>query len=101
MTIEELKKRLEKTGIPVAYNSFRYKIDPPFICFLQTESVNFFADGEVYYSHGKYRVELYTDKKSIDLQSRIEAVLLGLTWERNESFIEKEEIYQIVYEVEV
>ena len=48
-------------------------------------------------------VELYTDKKDIILEEKLEAVLegRGLFYNKTESYIESEKLYEVLYELEV
>ena len=50
MTIEQLAALLEATGLPVAYQAFRTRQDPPFLCYRFIYDVQLFADDEVYFS---------------------------------------------------
>ena len=52
MSLEEIKKLLETTGLPVAYRAFPVGNAPPlpFICYLFASTNNFNADDVVYQS---------------------------------------------------
>ena len=58
MTIENLVKMLQKTGIPFAYDHFAEgeSPEPPFICYLLPGSNNFAADGRVYFKLNEVRI---------------------------------------------
>ena len=101
MTIEQLAALLEATGLPVAYQAFRTRQDPPFLCYRFIYDVQFFADDEVYFSTGHYQVELYTSQKSPDTERAVEAALGDLGWDKTEAYLDEERIYQIIYEIEV
>ena len=101
MTLEELAALLEKTGLPVAYQAFRTRQDPPFLCYRFVYDTQFFADNQMYYGAGHYQVELYTCLKDPAEEGTVEAALSGLCWEKSEEYIGSEQIYQITYEIEV
>ena len=103
MTLEELKDRLETTGFPVAYREWPENAAPPlpFICYLVAYSNNFSADGEVYYPIDRVQVELYTKLKDPEAEDKVEEALSSLFWEKTETYIDTEECYQILYEIEV
>jgi hypothetical protein len=48
-------------------------------------------------------IELYTDKKAPDLENKLEAVLdaRGLFYNKDETWIESEKLYEVLYELEV
>ena len=76
VTIKDIPKLLETTGLPVAYHSFMEDEDPqlPFICYLFPGTNNFAADGQVYATINRVQIELYTQHKDIEVES-IEEVL--------------------------
>lgn len=75
--MDKIMELLSKTGIPFAYDHFAEgeSPDPPFICFLLPASDNFSADGQVYFKVTEVHIELYTDRKDLELEERVEAVL--------------------------
>lgn len=103
MTLEEIKTMLEATGIPVAYQSFPESAAPPlpFICYLFSGSNNFAADGVVYYQTKDVKIELYTKFKDQSVEDKVEKALSSVYWEKSETYIDSEQCYQIVYEIEV
>ena len=108
MTLTELQTLLEATGYPVAYSHF-YQTDdspipaPPFITYLCTYSANFFADDTVYKSIDTVHIELYTNKKDLDAEAKLEAILneYEIPYNTIEIYIEIEKLFQKIYEVEV
>lgn len=101
MTLVELKKILDATGYPVAYSHFSEPTKIPYITYLFTYSSNFHADNKV---HGKVEnvdIELYTSKKDLQAEQTLEDFLNEneLPYEKVETFIDSEKVYQIIYEV--
>ena len=70
---------LEELGLPFAYDHFAEgeAPEPPFVCYLLPGSHNFAADGRVYHKSSEVRVEVYTDRKELALEARVEDVLDG------------------------
>ena len=103
--MDKIMELLSKTGIPFAYDHFAEgeSPDPPFICFLLPASDNFSADGQVYFKVSEVHIELYTDKKDPELEERLEDILdaAGLFYDKMESYIETENLYEVLYELEV
>lgn len=103
MNLETLKEQLESTGVPVAYRSFPEGEAPPlpFICYLCTDTTTIFADGIAYYTYDNVRVELYTAYKDPITEQRVEAALTDYHWKKEETYIDTERCYLIIYEIEV
>lgn len=105
MTHEEVMKMVDEMGIPSAYDHFAEgeSPDPPFVVFLYPKAHNFAADGKVYYKGNILNIELYTDLKDIELEEKVEAVLdrYGIFYAKSEVWIEKENLYEVLYEMEV
>ena len=105
MTHKEVMDLVEQINIPSAYHHFAEGevVNPPFLVYLYPSSNNFSADGKVYCKIQRLDFELYTDKKDIKLERQVEAVLdkHGLFYEKTEVWIEKEKLYEVLYEMEV
>lgn len=99
MLLNELKTLLQTTGYPVAYSFFREPQDPPFIAFTEPYTNNFFADDKTYRVRPRWHVELYTAMKDPAAEALVEKALEELTWNKTETFIETEELFQIVYTI--
>lgn len=105
MTLGELTKILEATGYPVAYSHFTSTPgnpvpDPPFICFLVDASANLMADNKVYRKINDLNIELYTIKKDLVAEAKLEKVLDDheIPYDSFGTFIESEKLYQKIYE---
>jgi len=105
MTAENVTKMLEEMKLPFAYHHFAEgeSPDPPFLVYLYPGADNFAADGVTYFKVNKLHIELYTDYKDIDLEERIEAVLIGhgLFYDKSEVWISSEKLYEVLYQMEV
>lgn len=101
MKIEDIKGILEQVGIPVAYHHFKGQTDPPFLVYYLPESRNVAADDCVHQKVYLLRVELYTERKDIDLEEKVEQVLAEMVYKKDETYIESEDMLEIIYEMEV
>lgn len=108
MTLAELKNIL--TSIPGFSNKVAYRAFPkgkapqlPFICYLCTNTNNFDADNTVYHVIQGVDIELYTKMKDTASETAVETALNNnhIVWEKYEDYLDNEECYQIIYEVEV
>lgn len=103
--MEQIVKMLDEIGIPFAYDHFAEgeSSDPPFICYLTPNSDNFAADGKVYYKINEIHIELYTDCKDLSAEQKVEAVLdeHGIFYEKSETWIESEKLYEVLYSFEM
>ena len=105
MTYSEILEMLEEAKLSLAYDHFAEgeSPDPPFMVFLFPRSDNFGADNKVYQKINVLHIELYTEKKSPDIETQVEAVLdkYELFYEKTEVWIASERLYEVLYEMEV
>lgn len=76
--MDRLIKILEEIGLPFAYSHFAEgeSPDPPFMVYLFPKNKHFGADGLVYYKNTEVNLEVYTDKKDLQLEEKIEVYLI-------------------------
>lgn len=105
MNLIELKKILDATGYPVAYSHFTATPGkpvpaPPYICILVDGSENLMADNKVYHKIDDANIELYTSKKDLVAEAKLENVLDDheIPYDSYGTFIESEKMYQKIYE---
>ena len=103
--MEELVSIIQEMNIPFAYDHIAEgeSPEPPFICYLIPGSDNFAADGKVYFKMNEVRIEVYTDFKDLDLESRVEGVLDGheIFYNKSETWIQSEKLYEVMYSFEM
>lgn len=103
--MDKLIEIMEAMGIPFAYDHFAEgeSPEPPFICYLVPQADNFAADGKVYFKANVIHIELYTDKKDLEVEGLVEAVLdeHGIFYDRSEVWIESEKLYEVLYSFEM
>ena len=77
MTEKEVFQMVKSIGLPAAYHHFDegQSPNPPFVVYLYPGTNNFSADGEVYQGINQLDIELYTNKKDLESEKRVEAVL--------------------------
>ena len=102
--MQDLMDLLSEIGIPFAYDHFAEgeSPDPPFITFLIPGTDNFSADGVVYLKVDVVRIELYTDEKNPETETRVETVLddHGIFYEKSEVWVEEEKLYEVLWSFE-
>ena len=103
--MDEIISVLNEIGLPFAYSHFAEgeSPSPPFICYLIPGSDNFSADGMVYQKIDEVHIELYTDKKDIELEDTVTAVFdrHGIFYDQSETWIESEKLYEVMYSFEI
>lgn len=89
----------------VAYRAFPVGKAPklPFVCYLATDTDNFDADNRVWKVIQNVDVELYTEKKSPDVEQKLEAAFDAnfIPWDKTETWLEDEQCYEILYEISI
>ena len=108
MTIAEVKTMLESIqgfNDKVAYHSFPVGDAPalPFICFIETNSNNFGADGIVYEAIHHIQVELYSRHRDLTSEKLIEDKLTenSIFYQVTPLFLDDEKCHETIYEIEV
>lgn len=105
MTFQEVKQMIESIGLPYTYDSFPNNVAPapPYIVFNYPNNDDFGADNTNYVSIDLLNIELYTSTKDFELERNLEAVLNanGFYYDKTETFIRQDNIYQITYVTEV
>lgn len=101
--MDELLQVLRGIGFPFVYHHFAEgeAPAPPFLIYLVSTSDNFFADDCVFQGIQSVRIELYTDRKDPAVEAQVEEALASFCWEKDETYIESEHLYEIVYRIEV
>lgn len=108
MTLAELNTALKTiTGFSkkVVYRAWPVGQAPalPFITYMVDDSDNFGADDIVYKAINRVNIELYSKNKDTVSEGLIEALLesLSIYWEKDETYIDDEQCYEIIYTIEV
>ena len=101
MTLEELYQTLQQLNLPIAYSHFKSPLKPPYLVYLVEDTQNFGADNRVYHQIENLVIELYTSKKDIILEKKLEALLneKEFYYEKVETYIDSEKLYEVRYEL--
>jgi len=105
MKYEDVMTMMTECNLPFAYDHFAEgeSPDPPFLVFLFPGTDNMFADNQVYYKVNELNIELYTDKKDPEIEIQIEDVLAihEVAYEKMETWIDSEKMYEVLYQTEI
>ena len=105
MTYQEIATMISTIGLSYTYDSFPNNIapEPPYIVFNYPQNNDFGADNINYCSIDVLNIELYTASKDFTTEQSVEAVLNanGLFYEKNETYIRAENLFQISYVCQV
>lgn len=104
MGLDELKTILNAV-YPTAYWSYPEGVAPalPYITFFESSSQNFGADNIVYHHRKNISVELLTQYKDPTAEANVETALTaaGIYWEKTETHLDDEDVYEVIYDLEV
>ena len=103
MKLEELNSILNQLGIPVAYSHFKEAQEAPYICYVVDDDNNMGADIIEYKKIDNINIELYTDKKDLELEGKLEKILddNNIFYENIEYYFDSEELFKKTYEIGV
>jgi hypothetical protein len=103
MTQTELYQALKSIGFPVAYGSFSSPVTPPFIVYQFAYSNDMMADNINYVAIDDFQIELYTAKKDLAAEQKVQDKLkeLGLPYRKFETYLDEEKMFQIIYEIQI
>lgn len=100
MDEKEMKSFLDKTGLPVAYSHFSDNQKPPFICFLSNKKAEG-CDNRNNLDRYDYSVELYTEKKDIQSEEKLEYLLnsAGIPFSSETVWLAESSIFVTYYNI--
>ena len=103
MTQQDLYAVLETLNIPVAYGEFEEAVEAPFITYQFTNSSDIMADNQNYIDVDNYQIELYTEKKDIQMEQKLEILLKtnNLVYSKLETWLNDEKLRQIIYQIQL
>lgn len=109
MKYTDFDNMLGEIGLPRTYYAWP-EDDPanpvpplPYIVWYLPDTSNFSADDRVYQIITSLNVELYTATKDFETELRVETVLdaWNMVWDKTESYIDSEHMYEVLYTMEV
>lgn len=74
---------------------------PPFAVYMISPETGRGADYKNLLVERHVRLELYTNKKDAELEAKVEDILGFVEWEKDEDYIESEEMYMVTYEFDL
>ena len=96
---------LNVIGLPYANTCFAEGEAPdlPYVIFLILNNDDLFADGENYYKQIIVHFELYTEKKNITAEEKVQQVIkrYGITYSKTQTWIASEKMYEVLYTFEL
>lgn len=105
MTYKEVASMVESFGLPYAYYQFpEGTAQPtPFVVFFFRNSTDLYAENSNYQHKEVLNIELYTSEKDFDIEGVIEEFINdhGLTYYKEENYLNSEMMWQTAYEMEV
>lgn len=105
MQYAEVANIIASIGVPYAYRAFPQNTAqaPPYIVYYYDGSDDMYADNINYQEIAGLRIEVYTRNKDFSLERNVENALRShdISWSKEESFIDSENLYMIIYESEV
>lgn len=105
MTYKEIADMIESIGLPFAYYQFPEGTGqaPPFVVFFYSQTDDQYADNTNYQRIVNLNIELYTSEKDFTTEALVEEKISanGLSYYKEESYIDSEKMWQIAYEMEV
>jgi len=103
MTQAELFQALKAIGYPVAYSHFDSPPQPPYIVYLFAYSSDLMADNQNYVEVSNFQIELYTSKKDLMAERKVQDKLkeLQLPYTKTETWIDSEKLFQVIYEIQL
>lgn len=104
-TYQQIAYGIESMGYSYAYYSFPTDQAPPlpYVVYFYPDREDFIADNENYSRVETLVVELYTETKDFEMEGYVEEFFetYGITYDKTETFINKENMYQCYYEAQV
>ena len=105
MTRKEVAQMVDSIGLPYAYYQFDEDTAqaPPFVVFFFSSSNDLYADQTNYQRIDSLSIEFYSSEVDFDTEETIEGILndAGLTYYKEQSFIDSEKIWQTAYDMEI
>ena len=96
---------VDSIGLPYAYYQFDEDTAqaPPFVVFFFSSSNDLHADQTNYQRIENLSIEFYSSEVDFDTEEAIETILndAGLTFYKEQSFIESERMWQTAYDMDV
>ena len=102
MDEKEMKAFLDKTGLSIAYSHFPDNQKPPFLCFLSNKKAEGCDNKNNLYRYD-YSIELYTEKKDITSEEKLEGLLnsAGISFSSETIWIDDADLFVTYYTISI
>lgn len=100
MKLTDVHAVLTSTGYPVAFSHFEKPPPLPYLVYLTPYAVSAYADDKVAIAAQHYQVELYTGKKDLAAEQKVENALAVFCWEKTQDYLSEENLLRTIYEFE-
>lgn len=101
MELKEIYSKLQQLGIPVAYQRFNEPQNLPFAVYFEAGGTVEGADGYNLFRRTDIKIELYTERKDIRLERRLEELFREQPLEKEaDIFLKEENMHMTAYEFE-
>ena len=100
MKASELYSELKKICDNVAYSAFKSRQEPPYIVYLQSKVASG-GDFDICIETNTYKVEVYADKRDMELEEKIESMLKSYSIDYEVEYgiyINESKLFMTVYE---
>ena len=105
MSTEDVITMIGQMQLPYAYHHYAEGEAPalPYLIYTYPQSIPYAADDGVYVQGSSLQLELYSETRDLSVERRIEHMLddNDLVYRKSEVYIESEQLYEIIYEMEV
>lgn len=94
---------LDTLSIPSFYDHATVGQKLPFLIIHVNQPMGFRADNGNYLKRWEFRLDLYTVKKDLELESEIEALLdsYGIPWDQSEIYLDDQECWESEYTFDI
>lgn len=103
MTLAQLQTELDKAGYPQFYGGPKEATKPPYIALIRPSAENVSSDYSVHGKYQDYIVELYTKKKDLVAEIKLEDILgsIDSDYETLETYIDTEKLNMVAYSITI
>ena len=103
MNQTQLQAALDTSGYPTVYGSFKDRVEPPYIVFIRPTADTVSSDYKVHGKYQNYNIELYTNKKDLMAEKKLEDILGAIDPEYDtlETYIDTEKLFLITYSITI
>lgn len=94
-----IDETLLRTGLPVAYSTFKEPVEVPFLCYIGGGQDRFFAENTIYKKTPVWQVEYYFKLKNPETEEMIESILLenGWIYDKGDDVVTEDEDMTVIF----